>query len=538
MSIKDDMNSSAKYLPTKWTRRTVADGDWLQANTIKPLSARDEYLADKIDELSGGYDDKIEVERIARKYADAILSGTIDSFSGEFNNFKSDVELSASILSGAIIGFNEDLNNEELNRIIGDNLLSAQIENLKTATDVIAVFGTHSQFVAASSNPEWQQTVTDNDFIKILNDETVSSNQVYYEWHDPNAVPQHTDWSGWSAVFDLDPYYTQAQTRNLIADGIESISSVIANYYLSANRDAVSAGKNIVVTNENGPVIGIKTSADVEFTTLNGQNVNNIIGSAQSGQFAWDVINSAEFSAIGTTTNTAYLSGGFGIEAGSGVGVSLNGKNIVITAEGTTYDAGSYISTANKRISVTEPLIGSAESGKLAYDYLTNSASFYAGPGISFYSAGQNLLGISAEGQAFVSGRCIAIGQNNSINLSSDIDVDNITATQKLYLSGNNDGKYSTATFTYSSVDLIKYGQPCPELHFNAAELSATGAIGNIPVTKSIKWYDVANMNDKFMFVEPNAVGSTLEANTAIKIVVTSSLPAPNQMEDNTYYIV
>jgi hypothetical protein len=255
-----------------------------------------------------------------------------------------------------------------------------------------------------------------------------------------------------------DEYYTQEQTRDLIADEIESISSVVANNYLSANRDAISAGKNIEVIELNGSVIGIKTSDDVEFTTLNGQNVNNTIGSA--------------------------------------------------------------------------------ESGKLAYDYLTNSASFYAGPGISFYSAGQNLLGISAEGQAFVDGRCIAIGHDNSINLSSDIDVDNITATQKLYISGNNDGKYSTASFTYSSVDMIKYGQPSPELHFNAAELSATGAIGDLPVTKSIKWYDVANMNDKFMFVEPNAVGSTLEANTAIKIVVTSSLPAPNLMEDNTYYIV
>lgn len=552
MSVVEELSGIDSRIVTPWKRTTVADGDWLQHNTIGPLNDRDVFLAEKIDELSGNSDDKLEEEISARKNADKFLSETIDSFSGEFINFKTDVELSASDLNDAISGLNNDLNNEKLNRENGDKNIQDQIDKLKAATDVIAVFGTHEEFTAATGT-EWQQTVTDNDFIKILNDESVSSNQVYYEYH----ISAHDGWSGWSAVFDLDPYFTQAETRALINEGIDSISSVVANNYLSANRDAVSAGKNIEVIEQNGPVIGIKTLDDVEFTTLNGQNVNNIInsaksgaaasawihtypdliGSAQSGKYAYNVISGAKFSAVGTTTSTAYLSGGFGIEAGQGVGVSLEGKNVVITAEGTTYSDSTYISTANKTISVKEPLIGSAQSGKQAYDYVTNSATFVAGPGITFYSAGQNQLGISAEGQTLVPGRFIAIGLDNSINLSSDIIVDNISANQKLYLSGTTGGNYYYNTLTYSSVDMVKDGQPGPELHFNSYEVSSVVAgQSHQAIRSSITWNEITNMNNRFVSASPNAAGSVLEANNAITFVVTSTLPS--QIPDNTYYIV
>ena len=554
MSVVEELSGVGSRIVTPWKRTTVADGDWLQHNTIGPLNERDVFLAEKIDELSGNSDDKLEEEISARKKADTLLSETIDTFSGEYIIFKSNVESSASELNDAITALNADLDNEKINRENADNILSAQIENLKAATDVIAVFGTYSEFATATGT-EWQETVTDNDFIKILNDDTVSSNQVYYEYH----TSAHQDWSGWSAVFDLDPYYTQAQTNNLIANSIDSISSVVANNYLSANRDAISAGKNIEVVEQNGPVIGIKTLDNVEFTTLNGQNVNNIInsaksgaaasawihsypdliGSAQYGKFAYNVISGDKFSAVGTTTSTAYISGGFGIKAGNGVGVSLEGKNIVITAEGTTYNDSTYISTANKTISVTNDLINSAKSGRQAYDYVTNSATFVQGPGISFYSAGPNQLGISAEGQTLVPGRFIAIGQDNSINLSSDIVVDNISANQKLYLSGTTGGNYYYNTITYSSVDMIKAGSPGPELHFNSYDVSSiVSGQSHQSIITSITWNEITNMNNRFVSASPNAAGSVLVANTAIKLVVTSNLPTPSQMEDNTYYIV
>lgn len=44
--------TTARLMVTPWNRSTVADGFWQNTNTIRPLSARDVYLAECIDELS------------------------------------------------------------------------------------------------------------------------------------------------------------------------------------------------------------------------------------------------------------------------------------------------------------------------------------------------------------------------------------------------------------------------------------------------------------------------------------------------------
>ena len=49
MSIKDDLNTG-ELIPSKVSRKTVADGSWLQKYTLGRLSARDDYLADCIDD--------------------------------------------------------------------------------------------------------------------------------------------------------------------------------------------------------------------------------------------------------------------------------------------------------------------------------------------------------------------------------------------------------------------------------------------------------------------------------------------------------
>ena len=44
--------TTARLMVTPWNRSTVADGFWQNTNTIRPLSARDVYLAECIDQLS------------------------------------------------------------------------------------------------------------------------------------------------------------------------------------------------------------------------------------------------------------------------------------------------------------------------------------------------------------------------------------------------------------------------------------------------------------------------------------------------------
>lgn len=53
----DDVLDSVNLNVIGWNRATVADGQWLQDNAIGPLSARDMYLADCIDEAWGSIND-------------------------------------------------------------------------------------------------------------------------------------------------------------------------------------------------------------------------------------------------------------------------------------------------------------------------------------------------------------------------------------------------------------------------------------------------------------------------------------------------
>lgn len=346
-SVKDEMNGKSELLPAKWSRFTVADGDWMQAKTLQPLTARDDFLADKIGESTSAWQDALSSESATRYSDDQYLSASISSLSGEFYTFSADdyyptVTNLSSLLNYEInratqaeTTLSGRISLEETTRSAADARLQDQIDKLQAATDVIAVFGTYDEFVAGSGD----LGVTDNDTIKVLRDnnytpsdtdEDSDSNdddgfQVYYEWHDPNAEPQHTDWTGWSAIGSLDPYYSVAEIDDYldqINDEFDSLSSTVASTYLSAT--AVHEGKNITVEKvTNKPEINIKTKDDVSFssvsatgfsgTNLSGltQNdtIDNLFGSAHSGAeaSAWINDNSARLD----------IQAGYGLETGT-----------------------------------------------------------------------------------------------------------------------------------------------------------------------------------------------------------------------------
>lgn len=606
-NLSAQLNETPGCIPSKWNRFTVADGDWLQAKTLKPLSSRDNWLAEQIEELSGNFSAVLDEEISARIAGDTYLSGAISSISSDFYPFSAKVETSAYTLNSAIYDTN------------------IRIDKIEATTDVIAVFGTYEEFTAASAS-EWQQSVTDKDFIKVLKDDSVSSNQVYYEYHSS----AYAGWEGWSAIGTLDPYYSVSEINSFSS----TLSSTIANNYLSASTAAVSSGHNIVVTKDpNHPKITIATKNEVDFdgvsatnlsatnasgtsaiydnlssnklyaltasgnsakfdnilatnvsannfrseygnvyawtldyisangdnltannstiinlkaTNLNDTNVNSLIGSAQSGKYAYDVISGAKFSAVGTTTNTAYISGGFGIEAGNGVGVTLNGKNIVLSAAGTTYGAGNYISTASNTISVTNDLINSAKSGQSAYNWITSkSASLYPGSGINFYDAGNNRMGIAVKytttsgyvtaldniplsaGMIYGNGNYIEVNNSTKkINLSSNIVINYMSATSA-QLSANYTGGSYYNYLTPSSTK-FSHGLGSVIISLSGVEKSDNSTTAYIP------WEKLTN---NYVLTTGNASGSKLSASTAITFVVTSTLPSLITAT-NTYYIV
>lgn len=313
-SIKDEMNSTPRCIPAKWNRYTVADGDWMQAKTLDQLMNRDDFLADKIGEGNSGWKDALSSESATRYSYDQYLSASISSLSGEFYTFSADdylptvtalrydlnseierATLAETTLSGRI-------SLEVTARSAADAKLQKQIDELQAATDVIAVFGTYPEFTAASTGA-WKEQVTDNDFIKVLRDSAYNPTgdedantsdddyyQVYYQWHSSD----HDGWNGWSAIGSLDPYYSVSEIdeyKKQIDSNFDSLSSTVADNFLSANENAVSAGKNILIDyDENNPKITINTKADVEFTTVssNGISSTNISAkniNADSGYF-------------------------------------------------------------------------------------------------------------------------------------------------------------------------------------------------------------------------------------------------------------
>ena len=356
-SIKDEMNSTPRCIPAKWNRFTVADGDWMQAKTLDQLMNRDDFLADKIGEGNSGWKDDLSSESAARYYDDQYLSASISSLSGEFYTFSandyyptvtalrydlnSEIEratLAETTLSGRI-------SLEETARSAADAKLQKQIDELQAATDVIAVFGTYDEFVAGSGD----LGVTDNDTIKVLrdynytpsaSDEDYESNdddgfQVYYEWHDPNAENPHTDWNGWSAIGSLDPYYSVSEIdeyKKQIDSDFDSLSSTVANNYLSANKNAVSAGKNILIDyDENNPKITIKTDENVNFNNVSSKNISatNVTALTALG-------NSAKFTNLSATNlNNIAISNLFGSAysgAAASAWVSANSAHLDIQA--------------------------------------------------------------------------------------------------------------------------------------------------------------------------------------------------------------
>ena len=356
-SIKDEMNSTPSCIPAKWNRFTVADGDWMQAKTLDQLMNRDDFLATKIGEGNYVWKDALSSESAARYYDDQYLSASISSLSGEFYTFSANdylptVTSLSSLLNYEISRATQAENNlsgrisiEETARSAADAKLQKQIDELQAATDVIAVFGTYDEFVAGSGD----LGVTDNDTIKVLrdynytpsaSDEDYESNdddgfQVYYEWHDPNAENPHTDWNGWSAIGSLDPYYSVSEIdeyKKQIDSDFDSLSSTVANNYLSANKNAVSAGKNILIDYEqNKPKITIKTDENVNFNNVSSKNISatNVTALTALG-------NSAKFTNLSATNlNNIAISNLFGSAysgAAASAWVSANSAHLDIQA--------------------------------------------------------------------------------------------------------------------------------------------------------------------------------------------------------------
>lgn len=176
-----------------WNRRTIADGTWLQNNTIAPIYHNEEILASAIYDSSANLHFEISA-------ASGSLKNTIKNTSA---------------------------------------YLQDEIDTMKAATDVVDVVDSYSALLSYSG-----EYITYGDIVKVLDCYASSSaysysgEQVYWRYKGPDVPPGPYDSGKWEPVGSLSPYYSKSEVDRMFSDTSGYIDSKIS--VVSGDLDDVS----------------------------------------------------------------------------------------------------------------------------------------------------------------------------------------------------------------------------------------------------------------------------------------------------------
>ena len=465
---------------TGWNHGTVADGYELTDMTIDPICSALNKSNGEIKEVTENLN--AEIERA--KSAESAISARVDAFYDEYSEFSARVEQSATDLYNHISA--ESARADSVEKDLQD-----QIDVMKGATDVIYVVANKQEFDRWSAT--YPKFVTDNDFVKVLVDETSGGAQSYYK----STVTDTT--TSWSFATAMPPYYSQAQFNDWSAARFNNLSA----YW------AISA-----------------TNSE----KLGGVNASEIFGSAKSGAnaSAWLNDNAYKYISNVLSSNMKYIDGAL-VTATNG-----SARNLTISLSGwQTIGDGTYItgSSANKLITLrpTNSFIDSVQSGKSAYDWITTkSATLSAGEYIQFTQAAPNTLGISVTGIVpYTDGNYIEVDNTtHKINLSSDISATHISSDNITFTGYYNRGY--TAYMDCSSMSLERYGQPGEKVIITPYDVSAYVPNGSQTIIATNSWYTILS----------NLGGNFVSAASSQQINVVTALELPTILEEGVYYLV
>lgn len=237
-------------------------------------------------------------------------------------------------------------------------------------------------------------------------------------------------------------------------------------------------------------------------------------------------------------TNTAKFNlSAVKLSAGQGIGFKNDTNGVLsITAAGTTYQAGDYISTANNTISVTGNLLTSANAGSAASAWINSnktkiaysadfkgSSNVITGYGTSSFAGG--ISSISVLGSVFT-------GRN--VNLYDSNNIDFTTANNSLTIDLHNDitlgESESTRIFMNTTEEAI--GADGPVIVIEKAGQSQLQLFNN-KITRNSKqttWDKVISAsNGNFVSAANNQTLTLASATTAI---------TPSTMSNNIIYLV
>ena len=465
------------YNQAKWSRSTVADGKWLQSDTLDPISANDRILASAIHDTSANLttyiDDSIDevYENLSASFSylqDEInyVSATVDNNAVAFQNLVEYVsgDLTTQISNtSSFLQYEIDTNTQDLRNEISatSSFLQNEIDTLEAATDVVDVIGTLNDL----SN--YDKRITKDDIIKVLNANgswtdvsgntyTFSGDQVYFRYVDKTTA--HPSSAKWAYVGDLDPYYNKSETDSKIT----TLSSTVSSNYLSANGTAIQSGHNLVITKPDGdnvPHIKIETSSHVTFDGISATTLSATTAYGYSAKF--DNISSTNLTALTAQGNQASYTNISGTTL-NGATTSINIDNLITAAT-----AGAVAYSGNNGIAINDHDITlSAKMSAIGNGITNNSAislssfKLSADTGIKF-NATTDTLGISVS--------------------SSIINSAEAGASASAYITANSGKFLNSAHSAFSTVKVTFYRDPSGTQHSNTV-------------------FDANNSSDEFKF--------------------------------------
>lgn len=294
-STKEQMNDPSNGLvPSKVSRKTVADGSWLQKYTFGKLSARDNFLADQIDGVSGNlasaYDDMVE---------------------------------DISALQGDVVSLSDEIKNMSPLTYRG----TGTVDEIKGKTDkrngdVYSITGLTGS--SAKSGIWWIGGTTkqgDDDF-KVKNNDEVAYTSATNRWF-PIGQDIHVEYSAGENIEITDDNVINISGRvnlNLVAPitgALDGSTYNIGFSPISLTAQHISVIENNTDTTNrpltwyNSESLYYNTGVYVNGDTFYSQNIssNNITGVATSASkvnvYNWSSNNNRPIAFVGTTTATA-----------------------------------------------------------------------------------------------------------------------------------------------------------------------------------------------------------------------------------------
>lgn len=268
------------------------------------------------------------------------------------------------------------IDTETADRQTADTNLQSQIDAISAGSDVTDIVGTK-----ADLNNYDTTTLSNNDIIKVLADESEGGATTYYRWS--------TTTSTFALIGEEGPYYTKTQADALLADKQDTLTAganvTISNNTISATDTTYTAGTGIDITNGiisttggGGPTVVQTTGTST--TDVMSQNAvtsmvyadpatrnhfalgNNAVNTSNNGGTAIGgdaQVSAAGAIAIGGGWNSAIASGSGAIRMGGGQ-YSVSGRGAISLGYFTpsNYDQGKI------------------EVGTAATDYGYNSSNY------------------------------------------------------------------------------------------------------------------------------------------------------------------